>query len=94
MAIERVKPIPRHTARLDLAGMVRGAGLATSRDVVDYLAGRFLSVSPDDAALRRLSELLASELGTDDIETAETWLEEPLRIVLHALLSLPEYQLG
>lgn len=94
MAIERVKPIPRHTARVDLAGMVRGAGLATSRDVVDYLAGRFLSVTPDEAALQRLAELLASELGTDDIETAETWLEEPLRIVLHALLSLPEYQLG
>lgn len=94
MAIERVKPIPRHTARVDLAGMVRGAGLATSREVVDYLAGRFLSVTPDEATVQRLSELLASELGTDDIETAETWLEEPLRIVLHALLSLPEYQLG
>ena len=94
MAIERVKPIPRHTARVDLAGMVRGAGLKNSREVVDYLAGRFLSVGPDEAALQRLSELLASELGTDDIETAQTWLEEPLRIVLHALLSLPEYQLG
>ena len=94
MAIERVKPIPRHTARLDLAGMVRDAGLATSREVVDYLAGRFLSVTPDEATTQRLSELLASELGTDDIELAATWLEEPLRIVLHALLSLPEYQLG
>lgn len=94
MAIERVKPIPRHTARVDLAGMVRGAGLATSREVVDYLAGRFLSVTPDEATVQRLAKLLAAELGTDDIATAQTWLEEPLRIVLHALLSLPEYQLG
>ncbi len=94
MAIERVKPIPRHTARVDLAGMVRGAGLKNSREVIDYLAGRFLSVTPDEATVRRLSELLAYELGTDDIETAQTWLEEPLRTVLHALLSLPEYQLG
>lgn len=94
MAIERVKPIPRHTARLDLAGMVRGAGLATSREVVDYLAERFLSVPLDEGTAEALAELLATELGTDDVAAAATWLEDPLRIVLHALLSLPEYQLG
>ena len=94
MAIERVKPIPRNTARLDLAAMARGAGLATSRDVVDYLAGRFLSVPLDDGTTEALAQLLSTELGTDDIETATTWLEDPLRVLLHALLSLPEYQLG
>ena len=94
MAIERVKPIPRHTARLDLAGMVRGAGLATSREVVDYLAERFLSVPLDEGTAEALAEFLATELGTDDVAAAATWLEDPLRIVLHALLSLPEYQLG
>ena len=94
MAIERVKPIPRHTARLDLAGMVRGAGLATPREVVDYLAGRFLSVPLDEGTAAGLADLLSGELGTDDVETAATWLEDPLRVLLHALLSLPEYQLG
>ena len=94
LAIERVKPIPRHTARLDLAGMVRRAELSTPREVVDYLAARFLSVPLDDDTAAGLAELLSTELGTGQIETAATWLEEPLRIVLHALLSLPEYQLG
>ena len=94
LAIERVKPIPRHTARLDLAGLVRRAELSTSREVVDYLAARFLSVPLDDGTAEGLSELLSTELGTEEIEVAATWLEEPLRILLHALLSLPEYQLG
>ena len=94
MAIERVKPIPRHTARLDLAGMIRGEGLRTPREVVDRLAERFLSVPLDDGTAQGLADLLSTELGTDDIAAAATWLEEPLRIVLHALLSLPEYQLG
>ncbi len=94
LAIERVKPISRHTARLDLASMVRRAELSTPREVVDYLAARFLSVPLDDRTAAGLAQLLSTELGTGDIESAATWLEEPLRILLHALLSLPEYQLG
>jgi hypothetical protein len=33
-------------------------------------------------------------LGTSDIAVAETYLEEPLRLVLHLIMSQPEYQLG
>ncbi len=94
MAIERVKPIPRHTARLDLTGMVLGEGLETPRAVVGHLVERFFSVAPEPATQRALAEYLEAELGTGDIRAAASHLEEPLRLLLHALLSRPEYQLG
>jgi len=94
MAIERVKPIVRSTARLDLSGDVVKAELATPAEVVDYLAGRFLSVSLDPTTRLELAEFLVDALGTTDIASASTYLEEPLRVLLHLMLSLPEYQLG
>ena len=38
--------------------------------------------------------MLAEELGTEDLLAAQSYMEEPLRKVLHLMLSLPEYQLG
>ena len=94
MAIERVKPIPRHTARLNLTGMVLGEGLETPGEVVSYLVGRFFSVAPDPATQSQLADYLEAALGTGDIRAAASYLEEPLRLLLHVLLSRPEYQLG
>ena len=42
---------------------------------------------------RRLVTLLTTELGTDSIERAKTYLEEPLRMTVHLIMSMPEYQL-
>ncbi len=94
MAIERVKPIPRATARLDLTAMVMAAEAATPVEVVDLLTARFFSVPPDPAVRSDLAEFLVEQLGTADIAAAESYLEEPLRVLLHLLLSQPEYQLG
>ena len=94
MALERVKPIPRNTARLRLATEVLDAGLATPREVVDYFEGRFFSVAISEETRAALTEFLTSELGTNDVVAARTYLEEPLRTLLHLMLSLPEYQLG
>lgn len=94
MAIERVKPIPRHTAQLNLSSMVLEQGLATSSDVVDYFIGRFMRVKPDAAARSMLIEFLDNELGTSDIATAQTYMEDSLRLVLHLIMSQPEYQLS
>ena len=94
MAIQKVKPIPRAAAQIDLAGMVRGAGCRNTREAVDYLLARFLSVRVDQATHRRLANFLEAELGTSDLTSAETYLEEPLRTTLHLILSLPDYQLG
>jgi hypothetical protein len=92
--VERVKPIPRTVARLELTAMVLGAGCATPEDAVAYLENRFLSVKLDAASRARMAEFLAQELGTRDLRAAETWAEDPLRLLLHVILSRPEYQLG
>jgi hypothetical protein len=94
MALERVEPIPRRTARIELTALVVSAGLRTPREVVDYFNARFFSVPLDEAVSTTLGEFLQDELGTDDIASARSYLEEPLRRLLHVMLSLPDYQLG
>jgi hypothetical protein len=94
MAIQKVKPIPRATARLDLTAMVEAAGLRTTPEVVDYFAGRLLSVALDAGERQRLIDFLTGELGGDQVAAAGTYLEEPLRMLLHLIMSTPEYQLG
>ncbi len=94
MAIERVKPIPRHTAPLDLSAMVLEQDLANTTEVVDYFIHRFLNVAPGDEARRMLIEFLDEELGTSDIAVAESYMEDALRLVLHLIMSQPEYQLA
>jgi len=94
MAVEKVKPIPRNTARLDLSGMVISAGCKTSADVVDYFARRFLLVPMDSATRTQLVDFLTRELATDNLEQAQTYMEDPLRVLLHLIMSMPEYQLG
>ena len=94
MALERVKPISRHTANLDLSGWVLQAECATPLEVVELFAQSFFSVALSHEQISALSLQLAAELGTEDIAQAATYLEEPLRKLLHTMLSLPEYQLG
>lgn len=94
LATQKVKPIPRQAAQLDLAGMVRAQKLTTTAQAVDYLLARFLNTAPYPADRLRLIEFLNGELGTDQIAVAQTYLEEPLRLLLHLIMSLPEYQLG
>jgi Protein of unknown function (DUF1800) len=93
-AIERVKPIPRDTARLDLTALVLQESLTTPAAVVDYFAARFVSVPLDAPTRAALATFLAQELGTSDIAGAASYLEDPLRKLLHLILSRPEYQLG
>ena len=94
MAIERVRPIPRHTARLNLSKEVMQAKLTSPEEVVSYFVEQFLSVPLDPESLKMLAAFLEKEVGTNDIEGAQSYLEEPLRMLLHVILSRPEYQLG
>ena len=94
MAIERVKPIPRHTARLNLSQMVETQDLQTSNEVVDYFIARFMRVAPGEDSRRMLVSFLDRELGTSDINGAQTYMEDGLRMTLHLLMSQPEYQLN
>ena len=94
MAIERVRPIPRDFARLQLVKDVQARALSTPLDVVLYLEHRFFEVPllPDDR--EELAEFLVDALGTADIAAAGSYAEDSLRRLLHAMLSRPEYQLG
>ncbi len=94
LAIERVKPIPRDTAQINLSRMILDAKLQNTTQAVDYLIHRFMRVPPGDAARQKLIAFLNQELGTSDIAVAQTYLEDPLRLVLHLIMSQPEYQLG
>jgi uncharacterized protein (DUF1800 family) len=94
LALERVKPIPRDTAQLHLAKMVLAENPQNTTQVVDYLIRRFMRVPPSDDVRHELVAFLDRELGTSDISVAKTYLEEPLRLVLHLIMSQPEYQLS
>jgi hypothetical protein len=93
MAIQRVKPIPRDTAQINLAKMVLDEHLGNTTQVVDYLIHRFLRVPPGDEARQKLIAFLNNDLGTTDISVAKTYMEDSLRLVLHLIMSQPEYQL-
>jgi hypothetical protein len=94
MAIERVKPIPRDTAQISLARMVLDQHFSNTTQVVDYMIHRFMRVPPSEEARQKMITFLNKELGTSDISAAQTYLEDPLRLVLHLIMSQPEYQLG
>jgi uncharacterized protein DUF1800 len=94
MAVERVKPIPRDTAQIRLAAMIVSADLNNTTQVVDYMLHRFMRVPPSDNTRRKLVAFLDKELGTPDIAVARTYMEEPLRLLLHMIMSQPEYQLS
>ena len=94
LAIERVKPIPRATAQMRLSEMVLEAKLQNTAQAVDYLISRFMRVPPGEEARQRLIGFLNQELGTQAIAAAQTYMEQPLRMTLHLLMSQPEYQLA
>ena len=94
MAVEKVKPIPRTAVQLDLTAMVTEHGCKTTADVVDYFGRRFLSVPMDAPTRQRLTAFLTKELGTDRVGDAVTYMEDPLRVLLHLIMSMPEYQLS
>jgi hypothetical protein len=53
-----------------------------------------MRVPPSAATRQKLISFLNKELGTTDVSVARTYLEDPLRLVLHLIMSQPEYQLG
>ena len=92
--MRKLIPTPRGAARIDLTGMILAAGAATTGEAVDYLLGRFLRMPVSPEIRDDLVELLDGELGTSDIARARTYMEDPLRMVSHLIMSTPEYQLN
>lgn len=94
MALERVKPIKRDLAKVDLVAEVITAKLTSPEQIVSYYETKFFSVSLPLSVRQALVTFLLDELGTRDIGAAQSYLEGPLRKLLHQMLSRPEYQLG
>lgn len=94
MAIERVIPLSRHTARLDLSKMLNERGVENTSEAVDYLLARFMRVQPDSSTRSMLIGFLDEDLGTTSITEAQSYMEDSLRLVLHLIMSQPEYQLS
>ncbi len=94
MAIGRVKPISRHTAQISLRDMIAEQGIEDTSGAVDYLIARFMRVQPSSDTRRLLINFLDDELGTSDIVAAQSYMEDSLRLVLHLIMSQPEYQLS
>ena len=93
-AIEKVKPIERATAQLNVSKLVRQAHCNTTDEVVAHLAQRFLSVKLPVEVQTKIANMLSQDLGTRHIKEADSYMEDALRNALHVLLSLPVYQLG
>ena len=53
-----------------------------------------MRVEPGYDTRTMLIGFLEEELGTSDIPAAQTYMEDALRMMLHLLMSQPEYQLG
>jgi hypothetical protein len=94
MAIEKVKPILRRTAPIDLTALVRANRLQSTTEVVDYFGRRFLRLPLEPDLRARLVGFLDTELGTSQVSVAATYMEDSLRMLLHLIMSAPEYQLG
>ena len=92
-AMQKLLPTPRGAARVDLPRIVLDAGATTTSEAVDHLLGRFLRVPVSTDMRDGLVTLLEDELGTSDLARAETYMEDPLRMVTHLIMSTPEYQI-
>ncbi|MDO9316741.1 MAG: DUF1800 domain-containing protein [Gammaproteobacteria bacterium] len=94
MAVEKVKRIPRESASLNLSASVMAESLQNTHEVVDYFSRRFMVVPPSEAAVASMVAFLDGELGTSSIAEAQTYMEDGLRLLLHVMMSQPEYQLS
>ncbi|XOV85658.1 MAG: DUF1800 family protein [bacterium] len=93
MALERVKPIERAPARVDLTQMVLAAQCTTPLHVINFFERLFFAVALPPEVKVQLAKQLRTGLGTSDLLLAQTYMETALRTVLHEMLSLPQYQL-
>jgi uncharacterized protein (DUF1800 family) len=93
MALQRVKPITRDAADVQISDLVIRSGAQTTEQAVDVLSKQFLAIALTAKQRNSLQQWLSQELGTTDLNRAKSYMEDSLRHLLHAMLSLPEYQL-
>ena len=73
--------------------MVIESGAKTTGEAVDYLTWRMVRVPLGKVTRDAFVTVLTKELGTDSIDRAKTYMEDPLRMTAHLIMSTPEYQI-
>ncbi|NGP17302.1 DUF1800 domain-containing protein [Devosia chinhatensis] len=93
-ALRKLRPLPRMAAQFSLTDIVTDAGATDAAEAVDALIRQLLRVPLTPPAHAALIETLTAELGTADLAQAQTYLEHPLRLVAHLIMSSPQFQLA
>ena len=94
MAVSKVKPIKRDTLNINFTKMILNSGATNTNEAIDYLLKRFLTVDIDESKKKKLINFLNENLGTSNLQEAKSYLEDPIKMVVHLIMSQPEYQLG
>src|SRR5262249_29243384 len=92
-AARRLIPTPRRAAQFDLTRMVTESGARTTGEAGDYLLWRLVRVPAPQSVRDRFVAFLTSEVGTDSLDRGKSYLEDPLRLTAHLIMSTPEYQI-
>jgi uncharacterized protein (DUF1800 family) len=92
-AARKLIPTPRHAAQFELTRMVLDSGAKTTGEGVDYLLSRMLRVPTSPTMREACVTFLTKELATDSLDRARTYMEDPLRMTVHLIMSTPEYQI-
>ena len=92
-ASRKLIPTARRAAQFGLTPMVLESGAKSTAEAVDYLLWRLVRVPTAKATRDALVTFLTKELGTDSLDRAKSYLEDPLRMLVHLVMSTPEYQL-
>ncbi|QQR38523.1 DUF1800 domain-containing protein [Devosia rhizoryzae] len=93
-ALRKLKPLPRMAAQFSLSDIVTDAGATAAADAVDVLIRQLLRVPLTPPARAALIDTLSAELGTTALADAQTYMEHPLRLVAHLIMSSPQFQLA
>lgn len=93
-ALRKLKPLPRAAAQFGLKDIVTDAGALTATEAIDVLIRQLLRVPLGPPAREALIRTLTEQLGTADLAEAETYLEHPLRLIAHLIMSSPQFQLA
>ena len=91
---ERIKPIPTTPAELDITEMAKSAGIETAEDAVDYFIHRFLRVKLDETDRQLTIAYMKDLTGGEKIDYESPDVENHLRELIHAIMSMPEFQLS
>lgn len=93
-AIERVTPIPRAAATIDLVSMLKRERVKTADAAVDHFSRRLLLIPIRDKDRQALIRFLKQQVGSPNISYGRPGLEVSLRQLVHLIMSMPEYQLN